>query len=129
MEGYWKDIGRKLEVNWKGITKGFSSKSSAPWSPWWLFASLKVVEDLMSVGHSEVFIVVIVDLDHRGVDASSKTLNLKIGSHESLKKNSTSLMVKSLSSVICPGPIPRFSFKAVMISSLPRSQQGVVVQI
>ena len=76
LEGYWKEIGRKLEGNWKGITKGFSSKSSAPWSPRWLFARLQVVEDLMGVGHSEVFIVIVVDLDHRGVDTRSEALNL-----------------------------------------------------
>ena len=61
------------------VTKRFSSESSTSWSPWWLLAGLQVVEDLMSVGDGEVFVVVVVDLDHGGVDAGAEALDLADG--------------------------------------------------
>ena len=61
------------------VTERFSSKSSTPWSPWWLLSSLQVVEDLMSVGDGEVLVVVVVDLDHGRVDAGAEALDLADG--------------------------------------------------
>ena len=61
------------------VTKRFSSKSSTPWSPWWLLASLQVIKDLMSVGDGEVLVVVVVDLDHGRVDAGAEALDLADG--------------------------------------------------
>ena len=61
------------------VTKRFSSKSSTSWSPWWLLSSLQVVKDLMSVGDSEVLVVVVVDLDHGRVNAGAEALDLADG--------------------------------------------------
>ena len=61
------------------VTKRFSSKSTTPWSPWWLLSSLQVVQDLMSVSDGEVLVVVVVDLDHGRVDAGAEALDLADG--------------------------------------------------
>ena len=61
------------------VTERFSSKSTTPWSPWWLLSSLQIVEDLMSVSDGEVLVVVVVDLDHGRVDAGAEALNLADG--------------------------------------------------
>ena len=61
------------------VTKRFSSKSTTPWSPWWLLSSLQIVEDLMSVSDGEVLVVVVVDLDHGRVDAGAEALDLADG--------------------------------------------------
>ena len=61
------------------VTKRFSSKSTTPWSPWWLLSSLQVIQDLMSVGDGEVLVVVVVDLDHGRVDAGAEALDLADG--------------------------------------------------
>ena len=61
------------------VTERFSSKSSTSWSPWWLLAGLQVIKDLMSVGDGEVLVVVVVDLDHGGVDAGAEALDLADG--------------------------------------------------
>ena len=61
------------------VTKRFSSKSTTSWSPWWLLAGLQVIKDLMSVGDGEVLVVVVVDLDHGGVDAGAEALDLADG--------------------------------------------------
>ena len=69
-----------MEDNIKDVvTKRFSSKSTTPWSPWWLLSSLQVVKDLMSVGDGEVLVVVVVDLDHGRVDAGAEALDLADG--------------------------------------------------
>ena len=61
------------------VTKRFSSKSTTPWSPWWLLSSLQVVQDLMSVSDGKVLVVVVVDLDHGRVDTGAEALDLADG--------------------------------------------------